>query len=212
MLSIWRKELVHGHGLKANERVSPRNQSRLLDILTQIPKDGSWDLHAEVAPEWKHEKAKFERRRVNTLDMRREVATLMRERQVPIPKNFSLSPSCKSQLATEAGLVVIQKFLVPGDRSLGTFQIWSQNRNNFPYFTQFVDNFVYQEVLAMTIQNIEVDRNAQIDLDILTHLLRSDIVVTNEKGFMKRAFDDLWRPKGKVLFTSADFAAHLQQM
>ena len=54
--------------------------------------------------------------------------------------------------------------------------------------------------------------NAQIDLDILTHLTRADIVVTNETGFMRQAFDDIWRPQGKRIFASEEFASYLDSL
>lgn len=61
-------------------------------------------------------------------------------------------------------------------------------------------------------QSSPIDVNAQPDLDLMTHLLSADALITNEKGFMRRAFDDLWRPRGKVLFTSEEFATFLRRL
>ena len=57
-----------------------------------------------------------------------------------------------------------------------------------------------------------LDLNAQADLDVMTHLLHADVLVFNEHGFMKEAFDDLWRPEGKVLMSSDDFVRHLSRL
>jgi hypothetical protein len=46
----------------------------------------------------------------------------------------------------------------------------------------------------------------------MTHLLRADALVSNETGFLRYAFDDLWRPKGKVLFNSQQFVAFLEKI
>ena len=36
---------------------------------------------------------------------------------------------------------------------------------------------------------------AQPDLDIMTHLLHADMFVSNEAGFAKKAFNDIWTPR-----------------
>ena len=46
----------------------------------------------------------------------------------------------------------------------------------------------------------------------MTHLLHADVLVSNETGFLKHAFGQIWLPQGKVLFTSEQFAAHISKM
>jgi len=60
--------------------------------------------------------------------------------------------------------------------------------------------------------NEKIDLNAQADLDLMTHLLHADVLVSNETGFLKHAFGQIWLPQGKVLFTSEQFAAHISKM
>ena len=57
-----------------------------------------------------------------------------------------------------------------------------------------------------------IDLNAQADLDVMTHLLHADVLVSNETKFLRTAFDDLWRPRRKVLLTAKDFAAFLAKL
>jgi len=95
---------------------------------------------------------------------------------------------------------------------LALTSIWKRNPERYPYFTQFAINIAFKEAHFMTQPNAPVDINAQSDLDIMTHLLRADVLVTNEKGFMRSAFDYLWRPQKKVIFTSAEFADFLRKI
>jgi len=46
----------------------------------------------------------------------------------------------------------------------------------------------------------------------MTHLLHADALVSNESGFLRRAFDDLWRPRWKVIFTSQEFADFIRKL
>lgn len=88
---------------------------------------------------------------------------------------------------------------------------WARSPDFYPYFTTFVKNMLYIAHHAATRPNA-IDLNAQADLDIMTHLLHADALVSNEKRFMRKAFDDLWRPKRKVLFTSPEFATFLLKL
>ena len=83
---------------------------------------------------------------------------------------------------------------------------------SYPYFTNFVVNMLYIAHHAMTRPNDAIDLNAQADLDLMTHLLHADVLVSNETGFLRQGFDDLWQPRGKVLFTSQQFADFIQKL
>jgi len=65
---------------------------------------------------------------------------------------------------------------------------------------------------AMTKSNDKIDLNAQADLDLMTHLLHANALVSNEAGFLHQAFEDLWRPRGKVIFTSQQFVDFIQKL
>lgn len=89
---------------------------------------------------------------------------------------------------------------------------WSRNKSNFPYSTTFVENMLYIGHRAMTRPNDKIDLNAQADLDLMTHLLRANVLVSNETGFLRKAFDDIWRPRGKAIFTSQEFASFIAKL
>jgi hypothetical protein len=210
--SIWHKELVQGRRLKASERMSAAKQRRVMAHLAQMPEDGSWPIIDDVSMEWREGDSRRVSRRLNTLQMRREAAQTARELGITVSAGFELQHAARTHLGEVIGLGMIQKFIAPEGGVSGLFHQWRRSKGSYPYFTQFVENVVYQEVVLMTDHQLKADVNAQVDLDILTHLLRADIVVTNETGFMRRAFNDIWRPRGKVIFTSDEFSAHLRRM
>lgn len=83
---------------------------------------------------------------------------------------------------------------------------WARDKAAYSHFTAFVSNMTYLSYYAATRSNDRIDLNAQADLDLMTHLLRADALVSNETGFLRNAFNDIWRPCRKVLFTSKEFA------
>ena len=89
---------------------------------------------------------------------------------------------------------------------------WSRDKAAYPYFTTFVANMTYMGYCAATRPNDKIDLNAQADLDLMTHLLRADALVSNETGFLRNAFNEIWRPRGKVLFTSQEFATFIKKL
>lgn len=106
---------------------------------------------------------------------------------------------------------MIERHIAPSNwRAVSTR--WHRDPAAYRYFTQFVENMVYKEALFVSDPSAPIDLNAQPDLDLMTFLLDADVFVTNEKGFARRAFEDIWRPRGKVLFTSAEFAKLLASM
>jgi len=71
---------------------------------------------------------------------------------------------------------------------------------------------VYLTHYSMLQANQPLDLNAQADLDLMTHLLHADILLSNEQGFLKQAFDGLWKPKHRVLMTSEEFVRFLDKL
>ena len=89
---------------------------------------------------------------------------------------------------------------------------WSRDKAAYPYFTTFVNNMVYIGYHAATRPNDKIDLNAQADMDLMTHLLHADAIVSNETGFLLTAFNEIWRPRGKVIFTSPQFSDFVQKL
>lgn len=71
---------------------------------------------------------------------------------------------------------------------------------------------IYMAYYAIDRPNDRIDINAQADLDLMTHLLHADAIVSNETGFLRQAFAELWAVKRKVIFTPAEFVTYIGKL
>jgi hypothetical protein len=87
--------------------------------------------------------------------------------------------------------------------------LWEADPEEYPYYTAFVEGFVYSQYYAAIEHNKPMDGNAQADFEQLAYLTWSDIVVSDDEGFFRSAFDTIWKPRGKIMESAARFAARL---
>ncbi|MGA3943928.1 hypothetical protein ACI2TU_22365 [Ralstonia nicotianae] len=211
-LTIWHRELVQARGIRTNIYMRPRTQRRLIEGLARIPLDGTWRAWHASRPAWAVEDQKRTAQRQTSKDIRQEVAD-WRKAVNYLPQKHG-APNYCHYLSTEvdhAGREIIKAQV----RCYNAPEVacrWSRDKHAFPYFTTFVENMLYIAFCAMTRPNDRIDLNAQADLDLMTHLLRADALVSNEEGFLRKAFDDLWRPQGKVIFTSQEFSDFIEKL
>lgn len=211
-ISIWHEELVRGRGAKANIYMDLREQKNLLANLQRIPLDGSWPAFHLSANERAAEISKREAQRDTSVSIRQEVAQWRKEVNYDPRKHGT--PNFERYSASEidhAGRVFIRAQVKCSNPDQVASR-WSRNKEAYPYFTMFVRNMLYICFCAATKTNTKIDLNAQADLDLMTHLLRADALVSNETGFLRSAFEDIWRPRGKVLFTSEQFANFIDKL
>jgi hypothetical protein len=212
-VTIWHRELVQGHGTKTNMYMSRSDQEALIARFPRIPLDGSWRAWQASQEAREVEYSKREAQRETSKDIRKEVAD-WRKAVNYHPKRHGLAPTYAKAIARgldEAGRGLLVA-LVPCWNPAAVAERWSRSKSFYPYFTTFVVNMLYMEHWAATRPNDKIDLNAQADLDLMTHLLHADVLVSNESGFLRRAFEDLWRPRGKVLFTSQEFGDYLKKL
>jgi hypothetical protein len=211
-LNIWHRELVQARGLRTNIYMSPKAQRNVIEGLGRIPLDGTWRAWQASRGVWAVEDQKRTAQREISKDIRKEVSEWRRAVDYTPQKHGTPSyPQYVSREIDHAGREFVQAQVRCHD-PLGVASRWSRNKRGFPYFTTFVENMLYIGFCAMTRPNDKIDLNAQADLDLMTHLLRADVLVSNEEGFLRKAFDDLWRPRGKVLFTSEEFARFIERL
>ncbi|MEQ1516297.1 MAG: hypothetical protein ABL931_07400 [Usitatibacteraceae bacterium] len=211
--AIWHKELVQGRGADTQIYMDSGAYKKVVKEFASIPLDGSWDFVAATQGERKEARARKIAQRELSKKMREEVSLGLRaNRKQAADKKSSLKrQGVQDDLVIGVGRNIIERYI--DTRNPGAVASrWARNLTAYPYFTQFVINHVYKEVHFMTSHNAPIDLNAQADLDIMTHLLRADAVVTNETGFMSTAFNDLWRPKGRLIFTTRQFANLLHRL
>lgn len=211
-VSIWHRELVQGRGPHTNIFMPRRNQEALLARLPEIPLDGTWRAWHASKEGRDIEDAKRSAQRDISKSMRQEVANWKRAVNYHPNRHHVIQLDRLFEMEVDqAGREFIGTLVKCVDPS-AVADRWSRAKGQYPYFTTFVVNMIYIAQHAITKPNDKIDLNAQADLDLMTHLLRADALVSNESGFLRQAFDDLWRPRGKVLFTSQQFADFLTKL
>ncbi len=205
--AIWQRELVQGRGPHADIFMRPAEQRRLLAALAELPADGSWPGWEETRAERESEQQKRGRQRKTVIAMRAESVEAMKERGLRGFKPGSEQwPDIRDRLLDEVGRELMPS-QVPSANPIILADRWASEKSKYAYYTAFAENMVYLNAYGMLHPNGQVDVNAQSDLDLMTHLLRADALVTDEKGFMATAFADLWKPRGKLIFSSDEFVS-----
>lgn len=211
-VGIWHKELVQGRGRKTNIYMSRSHQEKLLSRLPNIPLDGSWRAWFHSKRERDIEDVKRAAQREISKSIRTEVADWRRAVNYH-PNRHGVSrweQYFESEVDHAGRLFLHAQVKCKNPQAIANR--WSREKKQYPYFTNFVINMIYIAHHAMTRPNDKIDLNAQADLDLMTHLLHADALVSNETGFLCRAFEDIWRPRGKVIFTSQQFADFIQML
>lgn len=212
-ITIWQRELVQGHGRKTNIFMRPRNQRNLLQNLRYVPIDGSWKVWHSTQNERAVEDGKRSAQREVSRDIRQEVANWRKAVGYAEQKHGKVIPfeEFAKREIDRAGREFIEA-LVKCHAPKAVANRWSRNKAAYPYFTTFVENITYMGYHAAARPNDKIDLNAQADLDLMTHLLRADALVSNETGFLRNAFNSIWQPRGKVIFTSQEFADFIKKL
>lgn len=209
---IFHEELVRGRGPHARRLMSRKDYERFKELLPRIPLDGTWRAWHTSKVERDTEDGKRAAQREISKDIRAEVADW--KKAVGYQPNKHGLPHFARYVQSEidqAGRGFI--FALIKAKALGAIaDSWTRNKSYYPYFTEFVRDMLYMAYYAMTKPNAPLDLNAQADLNVMAHLLHADVLVSNEKGFLRTAFDDLWRPRGKVLMTGPAFLEYLAML
>lgn len=212
-ITIWQRELVQGQGRKTNIFMRPRIQRNLLQNLRNVPVDGSWKAWHSTQAERAVEDGKRSAQREVSKQIRQEVADWRKGVAYSEQKHGKVIPfkDFAKREIDRAGREFVEA-LVECYNPTSVANRWSRDKAAYPYFTTFVENMTYMGYYAATRPNDKIDLNAQADLDLMTHLLRADALVSNEVGFLRNAFNDLWRGRGKALFTSQEFADFIKKL
>lgn len=206
-ITIWHRELVQGRGRKTNIFMKPAKQVPLLRNLRTVPADGTWKAwHASQTERMVEDNKRTAQREVSKA-IRQEVADWRKAVSYSEQKHGKVIPFVEfvEREIDRTGREFVEALIECLDPRVVADR-WTRDKAAYPYFTTFVENMIYTGYYAATRPNEKIDLNAQADLDLMTHLLRADVLVSNETGFLRNAFNDIWRPRGKVIFTSPEFA------
>lgn len=210
-LEIWHSELVQGRGVNARVFMKAKARDRLLAAWRNVPPDGSWRAwHASTAAREEEDRKRAAQKQTSQ-GIRDEIVAWKQNAGYD-PKRHG-TPDLRRYI--DANLVYGGKqfisALIQCHNPDAVADRWARDPSAYPFFTTFVKNMFYIAHHAATMPN-SIDLNAQADMDVMTHLLHVDVLVSNEARFLRTAFNDVWRPKGKVMFTSSEFAAFLRKL
>jgi hypothetical protein len=214
---IWRGELVDGRGPLAQHLLPPvANEEHdsfygFLGTLLRTAETG------DLSIEWSEsavERDEGHKKRNNQHSLfrgaRDEVAGALRARRIKGSlKEYPFSEYRRTEF-NRNGRSLMR--LVDESRCNELGDLWEANPEQYPYYTAFVEGFVYSQYYAAIEHNKPLDRNAQADFEQLAYLTWSDIVVSDDERFFRSAFDAIWKPRGKLLESAAGFAARLQNI
>jgi hypothetical protein len=214
---IWHNELVAGRRQFARcllpERPNKRYDSRprLIQILRAKATSG------DLAEEWAESAAmraetstKKNNQRATSAEIRQTVAKAVKERRVVgSTRDFPFS-TFRSREFVRTGRELMD--LVDRRRARTLSDQWVQNPEHFPFYSAFVEGFLYAGYYAAAEHNHPLDRNAQPDYELLAYLTWADLVVSDDAGFFQRAFETIWKPRGKRLETADSFAALMDRL
>lgn len=209
---IFHEELVRGCGPHARKFMRRRDYERLKQQLPHVPLDGTWRAwHASKAEREVEDQKRAAQREISK-EIRAEVvdwknAIAYRPEKHGLP-NFGGYVQTEIDHAGRAFISTLINSRDPGEVA----NRWSRNKRFYPYFTEFVYDMLYMGFYAMTKPDAVLDLNAQADLNVMAHLLQGDILVSNERGFLRTAFNDLWKTRGKVLMTGQQFLEYLEHL
>lgn len=206
---IFHEELVCGRGPHARKLMSRNDYERFKERLPHIPLDGTWRAWHASKAERDTEDGKRAAQRDVSKDIRAVVADW--KKAVGYQPSKHGVPDFAKYVRSEidhAGRAFIST-LINAKSPGAVADRWVRNKAYYPYFTEFVRDMLYMAYYAMTKPNAPIDLNAQADLNVMAHLLQADIIVSDERGFLRTAFDDLWKPRGKVLMTGPQFLEYL---
>lgn len=214
---IFHNELVSGRGQFARflepERPSRRYDSRprWIQKLRNIAASG------DLSKEWAESTAmrletqeKKNNQRDVSKNLREVVAKAHREKAViRSRKPYSFS-EFKSTEFERTGRQLMDQ--VDKGRSGALADQWAQRPDRYPFYSAFVESFLYNGFYAMTEHNKKLDRNSQPDYQLLAYLTWADLVVSDDTGFFRNAFETIWKPRGKRLETAETFATLMDRL
>ncbi len=214
---IWHNELAVGRGPFARyllpESPNKRYDSRPRLVETLREKATSGDVSkewAESAAMRKETHVKKDNQRAISAEVRQTVATALKERRVlGSVKDYRFDKFRNAELV-RTGRQLMD--LVDKKRAGALMDQWTQNPARYPFYSAFVEGFLYAFYYAATEHSEPLDRNAQVDYELLAHLTWADLVVSDDQKFFRRAFETMWKPRGKRLESAEGFAALMDRL
>ena len=207
---IWREELVVGLGTHANYLETEASQQHLIGVLREVCSTG------DIGPEWSDTEPsrldqynKKANQRAELVDLRSEVSAELKRQKKKWNRNTYTYQEAKKSLYLSTGETFMKNVCRRRKKMLA--KKWVNAPEQYPFYSAFVEGFLYSQYHAIAKPNEPIDKNAQSDYEQLAYLTWADIVVSNDQKFFRSAFETIWNPCGKRLYTSAGFAEYINQ-
>lgn len=207
---IWELELTRDLG-PAADVFEPDSVRRITEenIRDGVFGNGPWEEFKKALPDKDVERQKQVRLHKIQSEMRREIAAKRKahpslKRQKPPPAATFIESELENW-----GEQIISRYVGTSYRAL-LVRRWTKDKQRYPFLTSSLEGQVFANWHALVAHNKRIDRNAHVDVEVLACLNRADAVVSSDAGFLKDAFDVLWRPKGRKLFSPEEFAQYLE--
>ena len=207
---IWRDELVCGRGRLARHFMPERKTRRW---------NGAANLRAEInraiesgdlSQVWKAAETEIDEGH-NKKRAQRKIAVAVREEIAEKMRDGSIRGRLKDASLAE---ILRRDTLFWGNALMDLVDTrhanslrdqWAQNPARYPFYTSFVEGVAYFGFHAGILHQEGIDTNAQADYEQLCYLNWADVFVSDEQGFLRSAFNDLWKPRKKHLLTCQEF-------
>ena len=208
--AIWHSELVEARGAAAPHLLPPEEtheyssfvgfQGALLRTAETGDLSREW---AETEPEREETRRKKTKQHALFRGAREAVALALRNRRPRGSlRHYPFSEYRGSEFIRNGRSLMS---LVDKRRAKELADRWEANPDEYPYYTAFVEGFVYSQYYAAIEHNRRLDGNEQADYEQLAYLLWADVVVSDDQAFFRSAFDTLWKPRGKRMESAASF-------
>lgn len=210
-VEIWRDELIRGLGRLARSVRSDwdRRRSNLETRLEEVARIG------DLTVEWEESNAarvesdrKRDAARAMAAELRARVAHQIRShRRHGSIQDARFTDFVQRELVRTGRLLMDQ---VDVRRHAALSDQWARDPDWYPFYTSFVQGFLYAGFYAMVRHQDPIDRNAQADYEQLCYLNYADLVVSNDERFFRAAFEELWAPRGKGLMSGEEFVRFVE--
>ena len=209
---ICHDELVAGRGTRATYLLPERRSKthkltrpEFIEMLQKIARTGDatslWSA-SEAARRENRQRKRVQKELLT--GARKEVAERTKKYR---PKgrlsDYSFA-QCRDDLLLRTGKKLMNR--VSGRRTDSLADQWAQCPERFPFYSAFVEGFLYASYHAAVKHNERIDGNAQADFIQLAYLTWADIIVSNDQRFLRQAFEAIWKPRRKRLETAQSFA------
>lgn len=187
------------------------SRPRLIETLRQRIATGDLSKEwAESATEREDTQRKKNNQKTISRELRDEVADGLKERRLTGSlKDYPFTQFRNSEFARTGRLLMD---LVDTRSAAALADQRTRCQTRFPFYSAFVEGFLYHGYHAAVEHNDRIDRNAQADYEQLAYLTWADVVVSDDEGFFRDAYEAIWRPRGKRLESSQSFVELMRRL